>query len=431
MTRVAGPPQQGKEPVSPPRRIDVEQVRADFPILQRKVHGKRLVYLDNAATTQKPNALIDAISDFYRTSNANIHRGIHRLAEEATQAYEGTRKVVARFLGGADYHGIVFTRNATEAINLVAHAWGRKELVQGDEILLTEMEHHSNLVPWILLAQEKGVVLRHIPILADGTLDLEVVPRLLSSRTRLIACTMVSNALGTINPVDRIAAMARSVGAKVLLDAAQAAPHVPIDVQRLDFDFLAFSAHKMMGPTGVGVLYARPELLGSMNPFLGGGEMIREVRHTKATWNDVPHKFEAGTPNIADVAAFAKSIEYIEALGMDAVREHEKALCAHAIAKLSEVPSIRIYGPLKPEARSGLVSFTDRDIHPHDLSQWLDHDGIAVRAGHHCAQLVMRAFNTVATARASFYVYNDKDDIDALVASIRSARKFFGFPISP
>jgi cysteine desulfurase/selenocysteine lyase len=409
------------------KSLDVARVRQDFPILGRKVHEKRLVYLDNAATTQKPSQVIDALSHFYQTSNANIHRGIHKLAEEATALYEDTRKSVANFLGNADPHGVIFTRNCTEALNLVAYAWGRHNIKSGDEILLTQMEHHSNLVPWIMLAKEKGAVLKHIPVKENGTLDLTQLNELLTPRTRLVSVTMVSNALGTINPVDKIAAAARKVGARVLLDAAQAAPHLPIDVNQLDFDFLAFSAHKMLGPTGVGVLYAQPELLRSMEPFLGGGEMIREVHLDHATWNDVPHKYEAGTPNIAGVVAFSKALKYLEDLGMDAVRNHERELSSYALDELQKIPSLRLLGPQDPDERSGVVSFVDQDIHPHDLSQFLDQEGVAIRAGHHCAQPLMRLFNTVATARASFYIYNDRDDVDRLVAAIRSARKYFGF----
>ena len=415
---------------SPParaRKLDVARIRQDFPILQRKVHGKRLVYLDNAATTQKPEQMIEALSHFYRTSNANIHRGIHKLAEEATGLYEATRKAVARFLGGADPRGVVFTRNCTEAINLVAYAWGRHNIQTGDEILLTEMEHHSNLVPWIILAKEKGAVLKHIPLQENGTLRLDGLDKLVTARTKIVSCMMVSNALGTINPVGEIAAQARRVGAKVLLDGAQALPHLPVDVKKLDFDFLAFSGHKMLGPTGVGVLYAKPELLQSIEPFLGGGEMIREVHHQSATWNEVPHKFEAGTPNIADVVAFSSSIEYLEALGMPAVRAHELELCRYAMDELRKIPSIRLLGPEDPAHRSGVVSFVDQDLHPHDLSQILDEYGVAIRAGHHCAQLVMRFFKTVATARASFYIYNDRDDVDVLVEALRQARRNFGF----
>jgi len=408
------------------QRLDVARIREDFPILKRRIHGKRLVYLDNAATTQKPYQVIDAISDYYRNTNANIHRGLHTLSMEATRAYENTRKVVARFLGGLDPAGVVFTRNCTEAINLVAHAWGREHIHEGDEILLTQMEHHSNMVPWIMLAKERGAVLKHVPVRDDGTLALEELRSLVTGRTKLVSVTMVSNALGTINPVEEIAATARKAGATVIFDGAQAIPHLPVNARSLDFDFLAFSAHKMLGPTGVGVLYARPEMLRSMRPFLGGGEMIREVTLDSATWNEVPHKFEAGTPNIADVIAFTAAVEYMERLGMDAVRAHEKDLIAYALKRLREIPSLRIFGPENPELRSGLVSFIDADVHPHDLSQVLDAHGVAIRAGHHCAQPLMRRFNTVATARASFYVYNDHDDVDALVTALREARKYFG-----
>ncbi len=370
--------------------LDVEALRRDFPILSRKVHGRRLVYLDNAATTQKPEEVIGALSDFYRTSNANIHRGIHTLAQEATEAYEGTRKRVAKFLGGVDQHGVVFTRNATEAINLVAHAWARQNLRPGDEVLLTEMEHHSNQVPWIILAREKGIVLKHLPLLADGTLDLGALSSLITPRTRLVSVMWVSNALGTINPVEEIGAAARKVGARFLVDGAQAVPHLPVNLQSLDCDFLVFSAHKMLGPTGVGVLYARPELLAEMNPFLGGGEMIREVQLQSATWNDIPWKFEAGTPNIADVAAFTASLDYLERVGMEAVRAHELELTSYALDRLSGLPFLTLYGPRDPAARGGVVSFTDADLHPHDLSTVLDQCGVAIRAGHHCAQPLIR-----------------------------------------
>ncbi len=420
---------QGASPASrgPSRRtLDVAKIRRDFPILERRVRGHRLVYLDNAATTQKPQQVIDALAAFYRETNANIHRGIHTLSREATELYEESRRRVARFLGGVDPSGVVFTRNCTEAINLVAHAWARANLRPGDEILLTEMEHHSNLVPWILLAKERGVVLRHIPVRDDGTLELSALPWLLGPRTRLVSVMMVSNALGTINPVQEIAARARSFGAAVLVDGAQSTPHLPIDLRHLDPDFYAFSAHKMLGPTGVGVLYAKPEILRSMSPFLGGGEMIREVYLDRATWNDIPLRFEAGTPNIADVVAFSAAIEYLEAIGMDAVRAHEKELVAYALSELEKIPSIRVFGPRDPELRSGVVSFVDRDVHPHDLSQVLDDRGIAIRAGHHCAQPLMRRFGVVATARASFYIYNEKDEVDALVEGLRAARKSFG-----
>ncbi|MGQ9591068.1 MAG: cysteine desulfurase [Planctomycetota bacterium] len=424
-------PRAGPGPAPQPDRragaLDVAKIRRDFPILDRRIRGSRLVYLDNAATTQKPRQVIDALAAFYRETNANVHRGIHTLSREATELYEGARRAVARFLGGVDPAGIVFTRNATEAINLVAHAWARARLGPGDEVLLTEMEHHSNLVPWIILAKERGVILRHIPVRDGGTLALEALPRLLGPRTRLVSAMVVSNALGTINPVREIVSRARRAGAAVLLDGAQSAPHLPIDLRELDPDFYAFSAHKMLGPTGVGVLWAKPEILRSMGPFLGGGEMVREVHLDRAAWIDIPYRFEAGTPNIADVAAFSAAIDYLEALGMDAVREHEKRLVAHALSELEKIPSLRIFGPRDPEERSGVVSFLDRDVHPHDLSQVLDDRGIAIRAGHHCAQPLLRRLGVVATARASFYIYNDVDDVDALVEGILAARKCFGF----
>jgi cysteine desulfurase/selenocysteine lyase len=410
----------------PSPSLDVERVRRDFPILSRRVHGKRLVYLDNAATSQKPERVIERLADFYRTQNANIHRGIHTLAEEATGAYEGTRKKVAAFLGLSDHRGIVFTRNATEALNLVAQAWGRSHVRAGDEVLLSEMEHHANLVPWIQLAREKGAVLRHLPVLDDGTLDLSSLDRLITERTKVVSVTMVSNALGTINPVVEIAAAARRAGALVVLDACQAVPHLPVDLRRLDCDFLAFSAHKMLGPTGVGVLYGKPEILAAMDPFLTGGDMIREVYLDRATWNDPPWKFEAGTPNIAGVAAFSAAIDYLSAVGLDAVRRHEVELLRYALERLSDFGGLRLFGPSDPEQRSGLVSFSDPDIHPHDLSTVLDQHGVAIRGGHHCAQPLMRRFGVPATARASFYLYNDRDDVDALIEGLRAARECFG-----
>jgi len=311
-------------------------------------------------------------------------------------------------------------------LNLLAYAWGRHHIGPGDEILLTEMEHHSNLVPWIILAKEKGAVLRHIPVTEEGTLNLRALGSLMSERTRLVSVMMVSNALGTINPVNEIAAAARKRGALVVLDCAQAAPHLPLDLKELDTDFVAFSAHKMLGPTGVGILYGKPDLLRAMEPFHGGGEMIREVMLDHATWNEVPHKFEAGTPNFADVAAFSAAIEYLERIGMEAIRAHEIELTRYAMDALRKIPSLRLLGPEDPSQRSGVVSFVDQDLHPHDLSQVLDQNGVAIRAGHHCAQPLMRRLKTVATARASFYLYNDRDDVDALVESIRLARKYFG-----
>jgi cysteine desulfurase / selenocysteine lyase len=410
-----------------PSSFDVARIRADFPILDRRVRGgKKLVYLDSAATSQKPRAVIEALGRYYSQTNANIHRGIHALAEEATESYERTRQRVARFIGAADPRGVVFTRNTTEAVNLVAQAWGRRHLKEGDEILSSQMEHHSNLVPWQMVAHEKGVRLRHIPVTEEGRLDLGALDRLLSERTRIVAVSAMSNALGTINPVAEIVAAARRVGALVLLDGAQLVPHTAVDVRRLDCDFLAFSAHKMLGPTGVGVLYARPEHLERMEPFLGGGEMIREVYEDRATWNDIPNRFEAGTPNVADVVAFEAALDYLEALGMDAVRAHERRLAAYALERFAEQPDIRVYGPSDPQERGGVVSFNFESVHPHDVGTILDQEGIAIRAGHHCTQPLMRRFGISGTCRASFYVYTTEEEIDVLIAALDQVRRIFG-----
>jgi cysteine desulfurase/selenocysteine lyase len=406
--------------------IDVNLVRRDFPILERTVHGRPLVYLDNAATTQKPRAVIDALVHYYENYNANIHRGIHALSEEATARYEEVRLKTARFIGAPAAETIVFTRNTTESINLVAHAWGRKYLRPGDEIVLTIMEHHSNLVPWQLLARATGAQLRFVDIDDEGRLIWDDFERLIGPRTRLVSVTHMSNVLGTINPVKNIAELAHSHGASVLVDGAQSVPHLPVDVSGLDCDFMAFSAHKMLGPTGVGVLYARQGLFEEMDPFLGGGEMISRVLPEQSTWNDVPWKYEAGTPNIADVIAFGAAIEYLQALGMDCVRAHEKEITAYALEALGAVPQVTIYGPREAEARGGVVAFNLGDLHPHDLGTVLDRHGVAVRAGHHCAQPLMRRLGCVATARASFYVYNRLDEVDTLLEGIREADRFFG-----
>jgi len=406
--------------------IDVRRVREDFPILARSVHGRPLVYLDNAATTQKPRSVIDALVHYYENYNANIHRGLHTLSEEATARYEEVRLKTARFIGAPASQSIVFTRNTTEAINLVAHAWGRKYLRPGDEVLLTIMEHHSNLIPWQLLARNTGAKLRFVDIDDEGRLLWDDFERLLGPRTRLVSVTHMSNVLGTINPVKDIAELAHSRGALVLVDGAQSVPHLPVDAGALDCDFLAFSAHKMLGPTGVGVLYARPGLLEEMDPFLGGGEMISRVLLEESTWNDVPWKYEAGTPNIADVIAFGAAIEYLEGLGMDAVRAHEKEITAYALRALAKVPQVVVYGPRDVDARGGVVAFNLGDLHPHDLGTVLDRYGVAVRAGHHCAQPLMRRLGCVATARASFYVYNRLDEVDALVEGVAEADRFFG-----
>ncbi|OGO52933.1 MAG: cysteine desulfurase [Chloroflexi bacterium RBG_16_68_14] len=409
--------------------LDVERIRADFPILRREGHGRPLVYLDNAATSQKPEVVIDALVEYYTTYNANIHRGIHALAEEATARYEETRQKVADFIGAPGPECIVFTRNTTESINLVANAWGRKNLGPGDEIVLSVMEHHSNLVPWQFIARATGARLRHVDIDGEGRLLWDDVERLIGERTKLVAITQMSNVLGTINPVRQIADLAHQRGALVLVDAAQSVPHLPVDVQDLDCDFLAFSAHKMLGPTGVGVLYARRELLEAMDPFLGGGEMIRRVRLEEATWNDVPWKFEAGTPNIAGVCAFSAALGYLQELGMEQVRAHDLYLAREALRRLSQISGVTVYGPKDPEARGGVVAFNVEDIHPHDVGTVLDGHGVAIRAGHHCCQPLMGRLDVVATARASFYVYNTVEELDALVEGIEAAKRLFRAPV--
>ncbi len=403
---------------------DVEEIRRDFPILERRIDGKRLVYLDNAATSQKPRRVIQALTEYYEEHNANIHRGVHRLAEEATAAYEEARQRVARFLGAPDTAGLIFTRGTTEAVNLVAHAWGRKNLREGDEVVLTEAEHHSNLVPWHLAARATGARLRFIPILEDGALDMEAAQRLIGAKTKLVGCIHASNVLATINPVERLAELAHEAGALILVDGAQSAPHLPVSVEALGCDFYACSGHKMLGPTGVGALWGRPEILEEMDPFLGGGEMIREVHLDHSTWNDLPYKFEAGTMNIAQAVGLGAAVDYLDELGMQNVREHERRLGEHAHRRLSEIEGITIYGPEKD--RTGLVSFSLPDVHPHDLSQLLDDEGVAIRSGHHCAQPLMRRLGVAATARASFYLYNTEDEVDALVEALGRAREFFG-----
>jgi cysteine desulfurase/selenocysteine lyase len=363
--------------------MDIQKIRGDFPILAREVHGKPLVYLDNAATSQKPRQVIEALVDYYEHYNANIHRGVHALAEEATERYEATRRKVARFIGADGPDTIVFTRNTTESINLVAYAWGRQHLGEGDEILLTEMEHHSNLVPWQILAQEKGARLRFAEIREDGTLDLGQVRELIGPRTKLVSMVHMSNVLGTINPVAEVARMAHAAGVLMLVDGAQSVPHMPVRVSDLDCDFLAFSSHKMLGPTGVGVLWGRRELLENMPPFLGGGEMIEDVSREVATYNVLPWKYEAGTPNIADVVAFGAAIDYLENVGMAAIREHERELAAYALESIAAQPDVSVYGPSDAARRGAVVAFNLGDVNDHDLATVLDYEGIAIRAGHH------------------------------------------------
>ena len=407
--------------------LDVQAIRADFPILSREVRGKPLVYLDNAATTQKPRQVIAALTDYYSNTNANIHRGLHTLAEEATAAYEQTRRKTADFIGAAHAQEIVFTRNTTESLNLLAYTLGAR-LRRDDEIVLSALEHHSNLVPWQLLAQRSGARLRFIELTDDGELDIDQARTLFNPRTRIVSVAHMSNVLGTIAPVAELAAMARAVDATVILDAAQSAPHMPVDVGALGVDFAAFSAHKMLGPTGVGVLWGRRELLADLDPFLGGGEMISVVNREESTWAPLPHKFEAGTPNIADVIAFSAALDYLSGVGMQAVREHDHALTAYAMERLSGIEGLEIYGPPDAERRGAVVAFNYADIHSHDIATILDGGGIAVRAGHHCAQPLMRALEVPATARASFYLYNQESEIDALVNGLREAGSRFGLP---
>lgn len=411
--------------ITKPKVFDVETVRKDFPTLQRNVRGKPLVYLDSAATSQKPQCVIDAEREFYERYNANVHRGAYLIAEEATAAYEGAREKVAQFINAPSKECIVFTRGTTEAINLVAYSWGWTNLREGDEILLTEMEHHSNIVPWQLIAERTGARIKVVPITDDGLFDTDTFERSLTERVKLVAVTHVSNVLGTINPVQEICRKAKEAGAVVLVDGAQAAPHMPVDVQTIGCDFYAFSGHKMCGPTGIGVLYGRIELLEAMPPFLGGGEMIRTVTFERTTFNDVPYKFEAGTPPIAQAIALGTAIDYLTSIGMEQIRAHEVTLTRYALECLKEVPKITIYGNAPLEHRGGVIAFNIGDIHPHDLATFLDAHGICIRAGHHCAQPLMRRLGVVATARASLYFYNLPDEIDALVRSLREAVRFF------
>lgn len=412
--------------VTEPMVLNVEAVRSDFPIFSRTVRGKRLIYLDSAATSQKPQCVIDAEREFYERYNANVHRGAYLIAEEATAAYESAREKVAKFINAPNKDCIVFTRGTTEAINLVAYSWGLANLREGDEILLTEMEHHSNIVPWQLIAERTGAKIKVVPITDDGLLDMDAFERLLTERVKIVAVTHVSNVLGTINPVHEICRKAHEVGAVVLVDGAQAAPHLPVDVQAIGCDFYALSGHKMCGPTGVGALYGRKELLEAMPPFLGGGEMIRTVTFERTTFNDVPYKFEAGTPPIAQAVGLGVAVDYLTKIGIERIRAHEVELVTYALERLREIDDITIYGAAPPEQRGGVIAFNIGNIHPHDLATFLDAHGICIRAGHHCAQPLMRRLNVAATARASFYLYNTPDEIDALVEALQQAVKFFG-----
>jgi cysteine desulfurase/selenocysteine lyase len=405
--------------------LAITRVRDDFPILTREVHpGVPLIYLDSTATSQKPRSVIEAMDMYYRRSNSNIHRGIHTLAEEATAAYESARERVAAFIGAPSAKQVIFTRNTTESINLVAFSWGRKFLKPGDIVILTEMEHHSNLVPWQMLSAERDIRLEFIPVSSDGLLDLEAYNKLLSLEPKLVSFTQMSNVLGTITPAKEIIRRAHAVGARTLVDGAQSVPHFAVDVTDLDVDFLAFSAHKMCGPSGIGALYGKKELLEAMPPFLGGGDMIKRVHLRSFVSNEIPHKFEAGTPAIAEAIGFGAAVDYLTHIGMDSIAAYEHELIAYALERLEEIPGLQVYGPL-PDQKGGVAAFTLDDIHPHDVSQVLDRDGIAVRAGHHCAMPLHEKLNLVATTRASFYLYNTMEEIDRLVASLYRVKHLF------
>ena len=407
-------------------RLSPLTIKADFPVLSQDINGHKIVYLDNAASSQKPQSVIDELSRFYSEDNANIHRGLHTLAERSTDAYESTRKRVAKFIGCQHPEEVILNSGTTAGINLIAFSWGEEHINEGDEIVITEMEHHANLIPWVVLAKRKKAVLKRIPITSDGRLNLDDIENIITDRTKILALSHMSNVLGTINPVTEIAEIAHKHGAIVVADGAQAVPHMPVDVSTLGVDFYTFSAHKMLGPTGVGVLWGKKELLEKMQPFMTGGEMIREVHFDKVTWAEIPHRFEPGTPNIAGVVGFAAAIDYLENIGMDKIRQHEIEITKYALEKLSKIDKLDIQGPTEPDIRGAAISFTDHNIHPHDISTFLDSKGIAIRAGHHCAQPLLRILGKVATARASFYIYNDEADVDALVQAIIEMKKYFG-----
>ena len=405
----------------------LEAIRKDFPVLNRRVRDdKKLVYLDNAATTQKPNQVIDAITDYYQNHNSNIHRAVHALAEESTEAFEVTRDKIAKFLNIQNREEIVFVKGTTEAINLISYAWGRDNVQKGDIVVTTEYEHHSNIVPWQLLTQETGAELKYINIDDKGELMLEQLDEYLATgKVKLVAISHVSNVLGTITDIQKVITKCKNANAKILVDGAQAVPHMKVDIANLGCDFYAFSAHKMLGPTGVGILWARKEILENMKPFHGGGDMIREVHKYETTWNDLPYKFEAGTPNVADVISFAAAIDYLAKIGMDNVRNHEIELTKYALEKMSNVKGLTIYGPKDPQKASGVISFNFNDVHPHDVATIIDKNGVAIRSGHHCAQVLMEKLNVAATNRASFYIYTTKEEVDTLIDSLDQVTKVF------
>jgi cysteine desulfurase / selenocysteine lyase len=400
-------------------------LRNDFPIFKKKINGKELVYLDNASTTQKPYSVIDSITDFYTNYNSNIHRAVYQLAEEATELYEQSRKKIANFINACPEE-IVFTRNTTESINLIAHSWARSNLKKDDGIVITELEHHSNIVPWQILCQEIGTRLEYVGIDENGFLDLEQMIELISSKkVKLVSLSHMSNVLGTIVPIERIIKIAHEHGIPVIVDGAQSVPHMPVNVKNMDCDFLVFSAHKMLGPTGVGVLYAKKEFLEKMRPFMGGGDMIKEVFKFHTNYNEVPYKFEAGTPNIADVVGFGAAIDYLEKIGMENIRRHEISLTEYALDSILSLKYVTVYGPRDPKYRGGVISFNIADIHPHDLATIMNDHGIAIRSGHHCAQVLMQRLDVPATSRASFYIYNTKEEIDKFVNAIKEAGRIF------
>jgi cysteine desulfurase/selenocysteine lyase len=404
--------------------LDVQALRQDFPALHQTVHGKPLAYLDNAASAQTPQPVLDAILEFYRRDRANVHRGVHELSQRATASYEQARIKVQRFLNAASYQEIVWTRGTTEGINLVASSWGRKNVKAGDEVIISALEHHSNIVPWQMLCEEKGAKLRVIPMNQAGELEMDELGRLLSDRTKIVAVNHVSNALGTINPVEEIIARAHAAGAIVLLDGAQAVPHMPVDVQALDADFYAFSGHKIFGPTGIGILYGKQALLESMPPYQGGGDMIASVTFEKTTYNDLPYKFEAGTPNIADGIGLGAALDYVQEIGLDSIARYEAELLAYATEAVGAIQGVRLIGTAKEKA--SVLSFVLDGVHPHDIGTILDREGVAVRAGHHCAQPVMDFFGVAATTRASFAFYNTREEIDQLAAAIVKVKELFG-----
>ncbi len=406
--------------------LDIQRIRADFPILNQEVRpGVPLVYLDNAATSQKPVSVIAAMDDYYRRYNANVHRGIHHLSELATEAYEGARKRIAHFINAASSREVIYTRGTTESINLVAQTWGRANLKPGDVVLSTEMEHHANIVPWQMLARQVGFELRFVPVTDEGMLDMEAFRQMLDERVRLVTVMHVSNVLGTVNPVHEIVSLAHRAGALVLVDAAQSLPHLAVDVQALDSDFFAFSGHKMVGPTGIGILHGKRALLEAMPPFLGGGDMIRRVELSGAEWNDIPWKFEAGTPSIAEAIGLGAAVDYLSAIGMEAIHQHEAAITAYTLERLAEMPGLRVLGPADPTLKGAVAAMVLDGIHAHDVAEILNHAGVAVRAGHHCAMPLHQRFQVPASARASFYLYNTFEEVDRLIEALYRVKTTF------